>query len=123
MTKRVNTLEQVGEVISAGEPVDLDYVLGSGSERKELVITHNDRGKKDIERVTSSSVHFRLYDDSGEIEMDITGPRGRSLFTGLTPRGAATYIGPQHPRPDSGTLEMATGENSFLGFSEHYREE
>ena len=77
MTKRVNRLEELGEIIREGKPAEVLYDLGKGKERTEALVTYIDGDSRISDRITSSPL-IRLYEDNGGISMDITDSDGNA---------------------------------------------
>ena len=128
MIKRVNRLEELGEIIELGEPIEVLYDLGEGRERTELLVTYIDGNSRTTNRIVSSP-QIRLYKNKSGTLMDITDSdeaTDRYSYRGLRPLGAEFEM-PSRP-PDElgyelGDLEINLGEGRQLGISQYAREE
>ena len=125
---KVNRLEELGEIIERGQPVEVLYNLGEERERTELLVTYTDRENSITNRITSSQ-QIRLYEDKGVTLMDITDSdevADRYSYNGLRPLGAEFEI-PSRPSDELGyelgdlTVDLEGGRQ--LGISQYAREE
>ncbi len=124
MIKRVNRLDELGEIIGFGEPTEVLYDLGEGKERTELLVTYIDGNSRTINRIASSP-QVRLYKDKSGTLMDITDSdenADRYAYKNLRPLGT-DFEQPTHPPYELGDLTVDLGEGRQLGISQYAREE
>ena len=125
MIKRVNRLEELGEIIREREPTEVLYELGKeGKERTELLLTCIDGSSRITERIASSPL-IKLYGDNGEILMDITdSDRNADVYSyrGLRPLGAV-FEPPIHAPYELGDLIVDLEGSRKLAISQYAREE
>lgn len=118
---RVTRLEDLGEIIERGEPVEALYDLGKGEERKEVLVTLTDGDVKITNRITSSPL-FELCKANGGTSMNITDSNRNAdgYAYSLTPQGAV-FEQPDHPPYELGSLAIDLGKGKQLGISPYYR--
>ena len=122
MTKRVNRLEELGEIIREGKPAEVLYDLGKGKERTEALVTYNDGNIETYNRITSSPL-IKLYEDNGGISMDITDSDQNAdgySYTGLRPQGVV-FGQPKNPPYELGDLAIDLGEGKQLAIAPYLR--
>lgn len=126
MIKRVDNPQDLGNLIDEGKPVDVEYDLGEGEKRTELIVTYTDGASVISHRIASSPL-VRLYEDSGEVYMDITDSNTSTdaySYGNLTPREAVFEL-PHRPKDESGyelgDVAIDLGNGRELGFSQFYR--
>ena len=123
MIKRVNRLEDLGEVIERGEPAEVLYDLGKGKERTEALVTYIDGNSRMHDRITSSPL-IKLCKANGGISMDITDSNQNAdgySYTGLRPQGVV-FGKPTYPPYELGDLAIDLGEGKQLAISQYLRE-
>ncbi len=124
MIKRVNKLEEVGEIIGEGKPVEILYDLGKEGGRTELLVTYVDGGSRVSDRITSSPL-IKLCENKGGISMDITDSNQNAdgySYTGLRPQGVV-FRQPENPPYELGDLAIDIGEGRQLAIAPYYRME
>lgn len=124
MIKRVNRLEELGEIIGLGEPTEVLYDLGKGEGRTELLVTYIDGDSRTTNRIASSP-QIRLYEDRKGTLMDITDSDKNSdgyAYRNLRPR-EAVFEQPNHPPHELGDLTVNLEGGRILGISQYAREE
>ena len=124
MTKRVNRLEELGEIIREGKPAKVLYDLGKGKERTEALVTYIDGDSKIVNRIASSPL-IRLYEDNGGISMDITDSDKNAdvySYKGLRPHGAV-FEKPVHTPYELGNLVIDLEDSRKLAISPYARAE
>ena len=125
MVKRVNRLEDLGELIRARKPAEVLYDLGEGEKRTEILLTYIDGDSIASTRIATPPV-IKLYDDNGRLLMDINDSdkdADRYSYSGLTPQGAV-FEQPKHPPHELGNLVVDLGgDNRKLAFSQYERRE
>ena len=100
MTERVDDLQKLGEVVRAGKPVEVDYALGDGEEKTELIVTYLDGCRRISSRVASSP-RIRLHKYRGRTLMDLK--TEECSYEGLRPNGVE-FEPPIYSQGDLGTL-------------------
>ncbi len=123
--KTLNRLDELGEVITRGEPAEVLYGLGQGEERTECIFTYRAGGVEVVSRIDSSPL-VKLYRAKDGILMDITDSNGSSdkySYKGLRPNGAI-FEQPTHPAYELGDLVInLRGDDSELAISQFFRSE
>ncbi len=146
MTKRVNNLEKLGEVIRGRAPAKVSYGLGKEGKRSELLITYID-GRNSYSARIASSPFIQLRRDQGRTLMNITGSNNgtlrdiddsdgtlkeitdshgevRNAFGGLRPTGAGFEM-PYRPSDEAGyelgDLAINLEGGRQLGISQYLR--
>ena len=124
MTKRVNKLEILCEIIREGKPAEVLYDLGKGKERTEALVTYNDGNIETYNRITSSPL-IKLSEDNGGISMDITDSDKNAdvySYKGLRPHGAV-FEKPVHTPYELGNLVIDLEDSRKLAISPYARAE
>ena len=124
--ERVNTLENLSEIIERGEPAEVLFDLGEGRERTELLVTQSDGSSRATNRI-SSSPRIKLYRGAdGELLMDFADSDERAdrySYIGLTPRGAVyeSPTCPDNPHDELGDLSIGNVHVSHYKRPEYKR--
>ncbi|HEA46164.1 MAG TPA: hypothetical protein ENH99_00055 [Candidatus Pacearchaeota archaeon] len=124
MIKRVNNLEELGEMIELGMPAEVLYDLGKGKERTELLVTSIDRESRMTNRIASSPL-IRLHRDESGTLMDITDSdedKDRYSYKNLRPL-KADFEQPTHSPYELGDLTITLEGGRQLGISQYARAE
>ncbi len=124
MKKRINKLEELGEMIRKRNPTEVLYDLGKGEEKTELLVTYIDENTKVTNRIASSP-QIKLYSENNKTLMDISDSDNnadRYFYKNLTPCNA-TFESPTHPPYELGDLAVDLGEGKLLGISQYLRAE
>ena len=126
MTKRVNNLEKLGEIIERREPAEVLYELGEGRERTELLVTYIDGDSRITNRIASPPL-TQLRRDNDEVSMDFTDSdkaADRYFYRGLRPRGTVFEM-PSRPSDELGyelgDLAINLKGGRTLGISQYLR--